>query len=511
MKAELYPTAPDPIGHWARLAAGRMALVDPARDQRHTYAELDALIDRHLCVLLSMGVVPGDIVATLAGTRTEHIALFHACGRAGVALSPLNWRLSPAELTPILRNAQPKLLFGETRFRGLAEAAAVGASDAGVRWVDLDEDLPALLHAADASLRMTPRPVSAEDAALVLFTSGSTGRPKGAVLPHRQILFNALATTSSWELGADDVALVSTPLFHTGGWNVFATPLWQRGGTVVLFDGFDAAAFLSTMAEHGCTVALTVPTQLLMLTESSSWGLPLPALRSFFSGGAPLPVSLGERVRAAGYRLREGYGLTECGPNCFAMPPELAPDRPGVVGWPVQFLDARVVDDAGRDAEDGAPGELWLRGPQRFSGYLGDAERTAEAITADGWLRTGDIVRRDVDGAFSICGRAKEMYISGGENVYPAEVEAALAECAGVLECAVIGVPDEKWGEVGHAFVVRSGAPSPGVDDLMRMMRRRLAGFKMPRSIVFVEALPRLGSGKIDRTALRNMVEMANG
>ncbi|HSK20657.1 MAG TPA: AMP-binding protein [Longimicrobiales bacterium] len=511
MNAELYPTAPDPIGHWARLAGGRTALVDPTRDQRHTYAELDAIIDRHARVLLSMAVGPGDIVATLAGTRTEHIALFHACGRVGAALSPLNWRLSPAELTPILRNAQPKVLFGEARFRGLAETAMAGAPEVATRCIDVDEELPSLLRSADASPRMTPRPVSAEDAALVLYTSGSTGRPKGAVLPHRQILFNALATTSSWELGPGDVALVSTPLFHTGGWNVFATPLWQRGGTVVLFDGFDAAEFLNTMAQHGCTVALTVPTQLLMLTQSTSWGMPLPALRSFFSGGASLPASLGERVRAAGYNLREGYGLTECGPNCFAMPPELAPDRPGVVGWPVQFLDARVVDDAGRDAEDGAAGELWLRGPQRFSGYLRDSERTAEAITADGWLRTGDIVGRGTDGAFSICGRAKEMYISGGENVYPAEVEAALAECDGVAECAVIGVPDEKWGEVGRAFVVRTGETGPGADDLMSMMRRRLAGFKTPRSIIFVEALPRLGSGKIDRTALRKMVEVANG
>jgi fatty-acyl-CoA synthase len=509
VKPALYPAAPDPIAHWARLAGERTALIERARDQRLTYRALDALIDDFVVLLEIVGVRSGDIVATLAGNRVEHVALFHACARAGAALAPLNWRLPAAELGPILRNAQPRVLFGEARHRATAETA-VAAAAVSAPWHDLDSDVPGLLRACAGN---TPqrRPAAAEDAVLVLYTSGTTGTPKGAVLPHRQVLFNAIATCMSWELGPADVAPVSTPLFHTGGWNVFATPLWQCGGTVVLFDGFDPDDFLAGLAEHGCTVALTVPTQLVMLTEARAWGMPLAALRSFFSGGAPLPAQLGTRVRAAGYRLREGYGLTECGPNCFAMPAALAPERPGVVGWPVQLLDARVVDEHGRDVADGAAGELWLRGPQRFAGYLRDAVRTAEAITADGWLRTGDLARREPDGAFVICGRKKEMFISGGENVYPAEVEAALADCDGVLECAVIAVPDERWGEVGCAFVVRRAGATLDADGVIRCARSRLAGFKAPRTVVFLDALPRLGSGKIDRAGLGRLLEVSHG
>lgn len=500
----LYPAAPDPIRRWSQLRPGHAAVVDRARASLVTYAELDLLIDQHAGLLRALHVVPGDIVATLGSNRIEQVALFFACARVGAALAPLNWRLAHAELAPILHNARPRLLFGETRYRAVAEQALASAGTV-CRWIDLDSELPHLLHVLGAT-SVAERAVQPDDAVLVLYTSGTTGTPKGAVLPHRQILFNAIATTTSWLLGADDVAPVSTPLFHTGGWNVFATPLWYRGGTVVLFDGFDADDFLHGMAEHRCTVALTVPTQLVMLAESPAWGMPLPALRTFFSGGAPLPATVGARVRAAGYRLREGYGLTECGPNCFALPAAAgAAERPGVVGWPVHFLDARIVDDAGIDVGGGEAGELWLRGPQRFAGYLHDGARSAEAITADGWLRTGDLARREADGAFIICGRRKEMFISGGENVYPAEIEAVLADHAAVLECAVVGVPDERWGEVGRAFVVLRPHAARDAEGMLRHVRARLAGYKTPRSVLFVDALPRLGSGKIDRAALAQL------
>jgi fatty-acyl-CoA synthase len=488
-----FPRRPDPLRYWRRMAPDRTALVDRARGTRWTYAEFDAAADRWAGVLRARGIGRGSIVAVLAGNRAEVPALFYACGRIGAALLPLNWRLSPAELAPIVADARPDLLVGEARFRDRVDGA----------WIDLDADAPALL--ARAAVSDDDVEVDGDDPLLILYTSGSTGRPKGAVLPHRQVFWNAVATTTAWELGPDDVAPVSTPLFHTGGWNVFATPLWQRGGTIVLVDAFDADEFLRMMEEEGCTVALTVPTMLLMLAESPRWGRPLPRLRRFVSGGAPCPAALAARVRAAGYPFREGYGLTECGPNCFAISDDEAARRPGVVGWPVPYLEMRLDAGDGREAGVGEPGELLLRGPQVFSGYLRNPAQTAETFTADGWLRTGDLALRDADGAYRICGRRKEMYISGGENVFPAEVEAALADCPGVAEAVVVGVPDEKWGEVGRAFVVARGDALLVEADVVAFARARLAGYKVPRAVFIVPEIPRLGSGKPDRRALATL------
>ncbi|HSU12739.1 class I adenylate-forming enzyme family protein [Longimicrobium sp.] len=493
-----FPRRPDPLRFWRRLAGERHALVDRARGERLTYPELDAAADRWAALLRAQGIGRGDIVATLAGNRSEMAAAFFACGRIGAALLPLNWRLAAPELAPILDDARPRLVLGEDRFRARAEDALRGIGEA--RWIDLDAAAPALLARGGPSAGDVE--VDAEDPWLVLYTSGSTGRPKGAILPHRQIFYNAVATTTAWELGAGDVAPVSTPFFHTGGWNVFATPLWFRGGKVVLFDQFDADSYMQGIRDEGITVALTVPTMLLMLMEGREWGSPLPSLRTFMSGGAPLPAALAERVRAAGYRLREGYGLTECGPNCFAMPADQAVRRPGVVGWPVPMLEMRVEREDGTEAAPGEPGELLLRGPQVFAGYLRNPEKTAEAFTEDGWLRTGDLAAREADGAFRICGRRKEMFISGGENVFPGEVEAALADCPGVAEVVVVGVRDERWGEVGRAFIVPRGETRLTEVDVVTHARARLAGYKVPRSVVFLPEIPRLGSGKPDRRAL---------
>jgi fatty-acyl-CoA synthase len=498
----VFPAHPDPLRFWRGQAPARTALVDRSRGQRYTYAELDAGAERWAGLLRGAGVRPGDLVAVLAGNRREVVEAFYGCGRMGAALLPLNWRLSAAELAPIVADARPALVLGEERFRALAEAV-LGAGD-GPRWIDVDHDAPRLLDRAEVAPDVPRGP---EDAALILYTSGSTGRPKGAVLPHRQIHWNAVATTTGWELGHADVAPVSTPFFHTGGWNVFATPLWHRGGTVVLFDGFDADTFLDGLDEEGCTAAMVVPTQLVMLTERPGWGRALPSLRFLISGGAPCPSSLATRTRAAGYRFREGFGLTECGPNCFAISDDDAVARGGSVGRPVPHLQMRL-DAGGRDAEPGEPGELLLRGPQMFAGYLRDPERTAEALTEDGWLRTGDLARRDREGFYTICGRRKEMYISGGENVFPSEVEAVLADCPGVAEAVVVGVPDERWGEVGRAYVVPRAGQSLSDQTVLEHARSRLARFKVPRSLAIVSEIPRLGSGKPDRRALASQVEV---
>ena len=502
------PARFDPIRWWGAVTPRRVALVDRGSGQRFTYAELDKLADAWRDVLVRAGIGRGDRVATLASNRAAQPALFFACARLGAVLVPLNWRLSPRELARVLANARPAVVVGEARFRALSEAASTEA--AAIRWIELPAcgdapDVDALAHPRAADARAASAAdvaVDMESPALILYTSGSTGAPKGAVLSHRQLYYNAIATLTAWELGANDVVPVSTPFFHTGGWNVFAIPLWHGGGRVVLFDGFDPASFLDGLAAEGCTVALTVPTQLILLLESAAWGRPIPSLRFFISGGAPCPVSLMERVRAAGFGMKEGFGLTECGPNCFVMPTDEAPRRPGSVGWPVPFLEMRLADGDGGDVAADETGELLLRGPQLFSGYFDDPAHTAEAVDADGWLHTGDLATRSSDGAYRICGRRKEMFISGGENVYPGEVESVLIGHPAVAAVAVIGIPDRKWGEVGRAFVVARTGASVVAEELQRWARASLAGYKVPRVVTVIEALPTLGSGKVDRGAL---------
>lgn len=503
-----FPTRFDPVAWWSRVDGERIALVDGHTGASFSYRALDAEAARWLALLRAQGVAPGDRVAILAQNRPAFLPLFFACSRASAALVPLNWRLSAPELARVLADAAPRVLFGEEGFRATAEAALGMADTLGhhgqplprVRWLDLDREVAAQVATLEPDTTPLP-PVAADDPAMLLYTSGSTGLPKGVIIPHRQLLWNAIATTTAWQLGSEDVGPSATPFFHTGGWNVFTTPLLFRGGSVLLTPAFDPAVFLDLLERHRVTVSFGVPTQLAMLAETPQWGRPLPRLRFFIAGGAPCPSRLKAAVWDAGYAMREGYGLTECGPNCFATTNAAARRKPGTVGWPVHGLQMRLRRDDGAVAGTDEVGELELSGPQLFGGYFRNPEQTAAALTADGWLRTGDLASRDAEGAYSIRGRRKEMFISGGENVFPGEVEAALLEHPGVLEVAVAGVPDARWGEVGCAWVVPR-TPALSVEALLDDARRRLARYKVPRHVRLVDALPRLGSGKIDRAAL---------
>lgn len=494
----------DPLAWWGRVDGTRTAIVEARTGRAHSYTSLDADADAWVERLRSCGIGSGDRVAVLAQNRVEFIALLFACVRVGALLVPLNWRLSAAELARVIADAEPTVMLGEDRFRSTARDAILIAQTASApRWIDLDRDVDALPRLQPTATHDVER--STHDTVLLLYTSGSTGTPKGVMIPHRQLIANAIATTTAWGIGQDDVGPAVTPFFHTGGWNVFTTPILFRGGTVVLIDGFDPDTFLDTLDRFGLTVTFGVPTQLAMLRASRKWGMPLPRLRWFISGGAPCPQRIKDDVREAGYRFREGYGLTECGPNCFATTDDTALHRVGTVGWPITFLQMRLRGEDGAIVHtDDEIGELELRGPQLFAGYFRAPDKTAEVMTSDGWLRTGDLASRASDGVFTIRGRRKEMFISGGENVFPGEVEAALLDCTGVAEVSVIGVPDPRWGEVGCALIVRHTS-DVDASALLAEARTRLAGYKLPKHIHFVDALPRLGSGKIDRRALGDL------
>lgn len=481
----------DPFPFWAAARPGHPALVDAATGRRWSFGEVHGEVECWVSWLTELGVGRGDRVAVLSRNRPEVVFLILACGRLGALVSPLNWRLSPAELGPILARYRPALLIGEAALR-----ASVGVDEPA--WRDLEADvLPAV---ARAGRRPATAQADLDDGWIVLFTSGTTGLPKGAVLPHRQILSNAIVTGLGWQLRPDEIVPLSTPLFHTGGLNVLALPVWQRGGTVVLLDGFEPGHYLDVLAREQCTLGFAVPTQYLALTEHPDWRRRLPDLRLLLSGGAPCPPALASQIAGPGYDFREGFGLTEFGPNCFTGSDASLGGESGVVGFPLPMVAARIVDEAGADVANGQTGELWLRGPMAFSGYLDDPIRTAETLV-EGWVRTGDLFCQDRSGRFVVRGRRKEMFISGAENVFPAEVEAVLASHPGVAEVSVVGVVDPRWGEVGRAFVVSRGAAVPP-EDLLGFARQRLAKYKVPKSIVFLDALPRLGNGKCDRAEL---------
>ena len=428
----------------------------------------------------------GTRVAVLAHNEVLTFELLVACSSLGAVLVPLNTRLADAELDVVLARARPQLL--------VVDEAHLARLPGHPRLHALDV---ARYATADAA-RPLPRGGLLHEPRIMLFTSGTTGQPKGALLTEGSLAANATSTAQAWALTAADVALVDAPLFHTGGLNVLATPLLYAGGTVVVLPRFDALASGEALCRYGATVAFGVPT---MLERYLATGVVARSrVRLWVTGGAPCPLPLIEAFEAQGARLVQGFGMTECGPNCFR--PVDGAGR-GSIGVPAHGLEARLVDDAGREVPQGEAGELWLRGPHVFAGYFQDEAASRAALDAEGWLHTGDVLRATPEGWW-VAGRKKEMFISGGENVYPAEVEAALLAHAAVAEAVVIGVPDARWGEAGVAFVrPHDPGAAPSAEALRAFVRTRLAGYKVPRDVRVLAELPRTASNKVDKQVLR--------
>ena len=491
------PAATDWLARRAELSPERVALIDAERGERISFHRWNARAERAAHRLVAAGIGRGDRVAVLAGNAPPVLDLLFACGKLGAVFMPLNWRLAGPELAAQIEHAQP--------------AALCCDDDMAERGRELDAPVRlSLAELADAPERgALPRPaLTHADPWVLCYTGGSTGAPRGVVQSHGGILWNAINTVSSWDLSAADVAIVNAPLFHTGGLHVFATPLVHAGGASILCRRFDPDQVFELVAGGEATLLFGVPTMLLMLEQHARWGAAqLSRLRLVISGGAPAPTRLFESFFARGVDLRTGYGLTEAGPNNFWLPGQLARAKPGSVGHPLLHVEARLVDgDRVIDRTD-AVGELELRGPHVMAGHFRDPEATAAAVGQGGWLATGDLARRDGDGAYWIVGRRKEMFISGGENVYPAEVESVLCDHPAVAAAAVVGVPDPVWGEVGVAFVAlrEPGAPADARAgaELAQFLAGRLARYKLPRRYELVPELPRTGAGKVDRADLR--------
>lgn len=501
----------DFLGRRALYTPDHLAVVDAGKTPHRsfTYTELNNRANRLANWLRDgAGIQKGDRVAILAHNGVEYLDTFFACGKLGAVMVPFNWRLHARELSALIDKTSPSVLIYSDEFKAAVEQIAAQATSIA-HFVHLEgrgiagsRDFEKTL--SDSILRpVTTETVTEEDIACLIFTGGTTGMPKGAQISYRMIAWNTLNTIIH-DLQHGDVTVNTFPLFHTGGLLVYTMPLLILGGTVVLTRKFDAEQVLSLLEDYAATVYAGVPTTYQMMTQAANWKTAdLSNLRFCTSGGAPLPVKLVEQFRdEKGVQFKQGFGMSEFGPGVFALAPEDAIRKAGSIGRPNFFVDARIVDENNRPVPPHTVGELALRGPSMCSGYFNEPDLTA--VDEDGWFHTGDLALMDEGQYTYIVDRKKDMFISGGENIYPAEIEQVLYLHPAVEMCAVVGMSDEKWGEVGKAFVViKKGVPVTS-DELMAHMQHHLAGYKVPRTLELVDELPISAAGKILKRELVN-------
>jgi fatty-acyl-CoA synthase len=500
--------AVDWLARRAMLTPDQTALIEASTGQHISYGEWNQRANRVANALATSGLRKGDRVAVLATNNLEYLDILFACQKNGLVLQALNWRLASAELERLAQNAMPRILFYTSEF---AEKARNIAGNSGIsidtvvvigeggelrdtRW---DDWLASATSAPPPAV-----PLSMDDPWILCYTGGTTGLPKAAILTHGTVTWNAINTNMSWGLTANDMTILNLPLFHTGGLNVFTTPLVHVGGCSLVCRGFDVDQLFNLIEQYPVTVFVGVPTMLIMMQKHPRWqGANFSRLRTVFSGGASCPMPVIERFFAKGVCFKTGYGLTEAGPNTFCLPDADAERKAGSVGFPLFHIDIAIVNEQGQPCKPEEVGELRIRGPHVVPGYWNNPGATSQSIV-EGWLHTGDLARRDTEGYTYVVGRIKDMIISGGENIYPAEVESVMLGHPAVAEAALIGMPDEKWGEVGRAIVVIRADHQINAEDLLAYMHEHLASYKIPRSVVFVNSLPKTGAGKIDKKIL---------
>lgn len=474
------------------------ASVEPRR--KITFTEANDRANALASWLQKNGIEKGQRVAILAKDSIAHLDCFFACSKLGAIHTAMNWRLHWQEIVEIFQHVQPSILLYSPDFAGSVEQIR-GQFPMQALAIDSVDYQQIIETPATVELCAT---VAEEDIAALIFTGGTTGLPKAAQISHRQIGWNTLNTVIH-DLRHGDVYLNVFPLFHTGGLFVYTVPQVILGGTTIIIPQFDANQVLRIIEEEKVTIFAGVPTMYQMMANASDWaGRDLSSLRFCTSGGAPLPVPLVEKYASEkGVSFKQGFGMTEFGPGVFALPPEDAITKAGSIGRPNFFVDARVVDDNNQFLPANQEGELILKGPSFCSGYYQDPEATDKVIDSQGYFHTGDMAKFDDQGYFYIVDRKKDMFISGGENVYPAEIEKVLYQHPAVYMCAVIGLPDAKWGEIGKACVVLHPNTDATETELIAFMQERLAKYKVPKTVAFLSALPVSGAGKILKRVLK--------
>jgi len=471
---------------WFEYAPGKVAIVE--NEKEATYAELNEIASRFSGLLhQNHGLEKGDRIAVLASFSIDLIALFGAAQKAGFILVPINTRLTPREVNYQIEDAGAKLVIADREF----SAKLNESENTCIGFEDLSGNAEAYLNE-----------IEEKDPIFILYTSGTTGFPKGAIYTHGMLFWNSVNTALRLDLNSNDITLNCMPAFHTGGWNVLITPLLHHGGTIWLQNEFLAEEVMANLEKSGSTVFMAVPTMLKMMVDTEAFKTAdLSKIRYFIVGGEALPIPMIELWSEKNIPIRQGYGLTEVGPNVTSLHQSDTIRKRGSIGFFNFYVSGKIVNDSGTECAPDEVGELWLGGPNVTPGYWNNEEANQKAFS-DGWFKTGDLVRKDGEGYIYVAGRKKEMYISGGENVYPREVEKVLQDHPAVADIAVIGVPDEKWGESGAGFIVSKPNESLNQEELKSYCLKSLAKFKIPKYFFFENELPVNATGKIDKKQL---------
>jgi len=496
------PQVFDWIAHHARNMPDKIAAIDAVTQRRFSYARFYDRISRLAAFFQKeLGIQRGDRIAILAMNCTEYFEMQFACGRIGAIMVPLNWRLALPELEYVVSDCAPVALAHDANF---AAAQQLKTKLAGAQHLLPIGDSATYEQALASSAPIfSQENLQHDDTWAILYTSGTTGRPKGAIITHGMAFWNAVNMGMAVGLNSKSVSFNVLPTFHTGGLNLYANPGFHFGATAVVARAFDPTDTLEWLSFGGITHFFGVPTIYLLLSQHEKFAdTDFSRVHSWACGGAPMPVSVLNLYRQMNIHIRQGFGMTETSPTVFIIDEANALRKVGSVGKPVLHTSVRTVDQNGSDVPTGEAGELWIKGPNVTPGYWNHPEANAASFT-DGWFHSGDAAKMDDEGFYYIVDRWKDMYISGGENVYPAEVEQVIYELPQVAEAAVIGVPNEKWGEVGKAIIVLKTGARLSEEQVIAHCRHKLAKYKIPKSAVFVEALPHTAAGKVLKHELR--------
>ena len=473
-----------------KLSPENVALIDVHTEESWTYQQLEKEIINWVEFFQNNNCKRGDRVVVLSHNRIELFAIMFACGILGLIYVPINWRLSTLDWEHLIRDADANLLIYEYSFEDK------------IKQFSFVESFP-LETVTSSRKQMTNVPeITNDDPWLMIYTGGTTGKPKGVILTHESVNTNAINTIASWSLNEEDKTINYMPLFHTGGINALCIPILMAGGLVVVGRSFDPVEALQATNRHEATISLFVPTMYQAIIQTDYFKQSkFPSMRVFLSGGAPCPPNIYHAFHEKGLAFKEGYGLTEAGPNNFFLRPEVAEKKIGSVGKNMLFNEVKVVKEDGTTCGVNEVGELYLKGKHLFSYYWNQEAETKAAFSGE-WFKTGDLAKYDEDGDYYIVGRKKDMIITGGENVYPQEVENCLLGNGWVNEAAVIGVPDEKWGEKVVAFISLENKDSFDEDVLRTYCKKYLGDYKVPKQFFVVDSLPKTDVGKIDKNSL---------
>jgi len=491
----------DWLQKWSKYTPNRLFLREHDRNIDWTYLDFNNrtnalahhLIDKY-------NIKKGDRIAVYSKNNSEYVLLFLACIKIGAILVPLNFRLTSRELNIPITDADPILFIYESEYQD--EITEIKSLSKNINKITIESITHFLTEDIEISIKIIENNILEDDVVMILYTSGTTGLPKGAIINHRMLFWNSINTGLRLDLNSMDHTQSYAPFFHTGGWNVLFTPFLHHGASHTILSKFDADLILQLMEKEKTTLLFGVPTMLQMMSDSPYFDkIDLTSVRYAVVGGAPMPIPLINIWHEKGISIRQGYGLTEVGPNCFSLHQDDAIRKKGSIGFPNFYIETKIANDKSNECQPNEVGELWLKSPVVTPGYWNKPKEYSESMT-DGWFHTGDMVKQDADGYVFVMDRKKNMFISGGENVYPAEVEAYIVSNNDIKEVSVIGVSDEKWGEVGHAFIVKNANSTITEAEIISYCKGNLAKYKIPKYVSFLSELPRNEAGKINRMEL---------